>query len=146
MEPQPSPHPTSETLRADGLGTLDDASAQIVREHLEGCSDCRRRGAEIAPDSFLGRLRDAQESLETPSSHQTHGVGPLTESRVADDVTIDSSSGPCMSETGQVDATSAALNGPNAPPLQAGTLIGYFGDYELPKVLGEGAKAVSAWP
>ena len=47
-----------------------------------------------------------------------------------------------MSETGQVDATSAALNSPNEPPLQAGTLIGYFGDYELERVLGEGGMGI----
>ena len=47
-----------------------------------------------------------------------------------------------MSETGLVDATSAAQNSPNAPPLQAGTLVGYFGDYELQSVLGEGGMGI----
>ena len=66
MDAQPSPHPTPETLRAYGLGELDDASAQIVREHLEHCSDCRRQVAEMMPDSFLGRLRQAAEGSAIP--------------------------------------------------------------------------------
>ena len=142
MDAQASPHPTPETLRAYGLGELDDASAQIVREHLEHCSDCRRQVAEMAPDSFLGRLRDAQEGSEMPVSDRPVAGDPQTESPVADGVTVDTSSSPCMSETGQVDATSAAQNSPNAPPLQAGTLIGYFGDYELQNVLGEGGMGI----
>ncbi len=43
-----------------------------------------------------------------------------------------------MSATGEVDAGAAGLNGPNEPLVRSGTLIGYFGDYELQNVLGEG--------
>jgi hypothetical protein len=56
----------------------------------------------------------------------------------ADGVTIDSSPGPCMSATGKVDAGAAGLNGLNEPILRSGTLIGYFGDYELENILGKG--------
>ena len=61
---------------------------------------------------------------------------------MADGVTVDSSSGPCMSATGQVEATSAAQSDSNGSSLQPGTLIGYFGDYELLKVLGEGGMGI----
>ena len=43
---------------------------------------------------------------------------------------------PCMSATGQVDATSAARNSPSEPSLQPGTLVRYFGDYELRESAG----------
>jgi anti-sigma factor RsiW len=59
MDAQPSPHPTLETLRAYALGKVEDGSALMVREHLEHCSDCRHQAAEMLPDSFLGRIRDA---------------------------------------------------------------------------------------
>ena len=60
MDAAPSPHPTDQTLQSYGLGKLDDASAEAVDEHLEGCPDCRRRVAEMSADSFLGRVRDAE--------------------------------------------------------------------------------------
>ena len=47
-----------------------------------------------------------------------------------------------MSSTGQVDATSDALNSPDETSLQPGTRVGYFGDYELLKVLGEGGMGI----
>ena len=50
-------HPTDQTLRAYGLGKLDDASAESVNKHLESCSDCQRRVAELSSDSFLAPPR-----------------------------------------------------------------------------------------
>ena len=47
-----------------------------------------------------------------------------------------------MSSTGQVDATSDASDSPDETSLQPGTRIGYFGDYELLKVLGEGGMGI----
>ena len=142
METQPSPHPTTETLLAYAVGELDDAAAQFVREHLEHCSDCRRQVADMPPDSFLGRLCAAQEGSGMPASDRPVGGDPQTESPVADGVTVDSSAGPCMSATGQVEATSAAPNTPSGSSLQSGMLIGYFGDYELERVLGEGGMGI----
>jgi serine/threonine protein kinase len=60
MTAHPALHPTDQTLQSYGLGQLDDATAESVHKHLEGCPDCRRRAAEITSDSFLGRLRDAR--------------------------------------------------------------------------------------
>src|SRR5262245_16589420 len=64
-----SPHPTDQTLRAYGLGKLDDLLAGAVNSHLGGCPDCRRRVAEISSDSFLSRLRDAQAAAPAMSAH-----------------------------------------------------------------------------
>jgi anti-sigma factor RsiW len=65
MNAPPSIHPTDQTLHAYGLGQLDDASAEAVNQHLEGCPDCRQRVAALSSDSFLGRLRDAQARPES---------------------------------------------------------------------------------
>jgi serine/threonine protein kinase len=51
-------HPTDQTLSSYGLGELDDGSAEAVNKHLEQCSVCRQRVAQMSADSFLGRLRD----------------------------------------------------------------------------------------
>jgi tetratricopeptide (TPR) repeat protein/tRNA A-37 threonylcarbamoyl transferase component Bud32 len=138
--PNPN-HPTQETLRAYGLGKLDDASAETVHKHLEDCEECRRQVSEMSPDSFLGRLRDAQEEPEkSASSSAAPGASPT--GSTVDDAIVDSSSSPCMSSTGEIDATFAALDRPDQTSREAGTRIGYFGDYELLKVLGEGGMGI----
>ena len=142
METQPSPHPPLETLRAYAVGELDDASDQIVREHIERCSPCRHQVAEMPPDSFIDRLRDAQEASVMPPSDRPIGGDRETESPMTAGFTVDSFSGPCVSATGQVDATSDAQSNSNGSNLQPGTLVGYFGDYELQKVLGEGGMGI----
>jgi serine/threonine protein kinase len=67
MDTYPVSHPTDQTLSSYGLGKLDDGSAEAVNKHLEQCLDCRNRVAEISPDSFLGRLRDAQGRPDSPA-------------------------------------------------------------------------------
>jgi len=59
-------HPTDQTLRSFGLGMLDDASGELVQKHLEGCPDCRRHVAEVTSDTFLDRLRNAQDEPTSP--------------------------------------------------------------------------------
>jgi hypothetical protein len=141
MDAQPSPHPTPETLRGYAVGELDEVSAQSVREHLEHCFDCRRQVHKMAPDSFTGSLRDALEGSGTPGTDRPLAADQQPQSPAAVGTTVDSSS-PCMSETGQAAATAAAQDSPTGPALQRGTLVGYFGDYELERVLGEGGMGI----
>ncbi len=63
-------HPTDRTLRAYGLGKLDDDSAELVHKHLERCPACRNRVAELSTDSFLQRIRHTQK----PSANSTGGA------------------------------------------------------------------------
>ena len=60
MDAVTSLHPTDQTLSSYGLGKLDDRLAEAVNEHLEQCPDCRKRVAEMSADSFLERVREAQ--------------------------------------------------------------------------------------
>jgi serine/threonine protein kinase len=72
-------HPTDQILQAYGLGKLDDASAESVNAHLEGCPDCRQRVAALSSDSFLVRLRDAKARPESlhPAVSSTDGLSIL---------------------------------------------------------------------
>lgn len=121
MDAGPSAHPTLESLQTYGLGKLDDASAGIVREHLADCADCRRR--------------------MTASGSAIPGWQP-TEATATDDALLGSVSSPCMSSTGQVDRTSDVSGTADDASLPPGTRVGYFGDYELLKMLGEGGMGV----
>ena len=47
-----------------------------------------------------------------------------------------------MSSTGQADVTSDASKSPDDASFPSGTRVGYFGDYELLKVLGEGGMGI----
>jgi anti-sigma factor RsiW len=55
MDAGPSTHPTSEKLQAYGSGKLDDASAEVVRKHLEDCADCWREVTAISASSSAAR-------------------------------------------------------------------------------------------
>jgi serine/threonine protein kinase len=67
-------HPTKQTLSSCGLGKLDDGPAEAVNKHLEECPDCRKWVAEMAADSFLGRVRDVQAGKSTFGKSQTGGT------------------------------------------------------------------------
>ena len=139
--PNPN-HPTPDTMSAYSLGKLDDTAAEAVHRHLEDCQECQRQVAEMSPDSFLGRLRDAQEGPETSAAGPPVAVVPPAESTVDDGVVVELSVSSYISSTGQIGATSDALNSPADTSLPAGTRIGYFGDYELLKVVGEGGMGI----
>ncbi len=129
-------HPTSQTLQAYSLGKLDGASAEAVNQHLEGCADCRRQVAEMAPDSFLDRLRGAQAGTEASALG-----GTQPETGTHDEPTLD----PPTSDASAVlsdDSHTADRDGSVDPALPAGTRVGYFGDYELQRVLGEGGMGI----
>jgi formylglycine-generating enzyme required for sulfatase activity/serine/threonine protein kinase len=110
-------HPTDQTLHAYGLGKLDDALAESVNKHVESCSDCQRRVAELSSDSFLGRLRGAQGRPDSPA--------------------------PIMSST---DGLSMLAAGPGSPaPPPASTLppgLADHPDYEITRELGRGGMGV----
>jgi eukaryotic-like serine/threonine-protein kinase len=72
MDVHPTSHPTDEALKSFGLGKLEDASSEAVDHHLEKCSACRKRVAEMSADSFLGRVRGAQ----WPAGNSTFGQSP----------------------------------------------------------------------
>ncbi|HTU19361.1 MAG TPA: zf-HC2 domain-containing protein, partial [Gemmataceae bacterium] len=52
-------HPTLHELIAFGLGKLPEGAAAVVAAHLEICPTCRQAVANVTPDSFLGKVRDA---------------------------------------------------------------------------------------
>src|SRR5262249_27525568 len=95
---------------------LDEGPAAAVNQHLEQCPACRKRVAELPADTFLGRIRDAQE----PPSHPTFGP---------------SQSGETRSDPGR--------NAPAPPP--AGTLapgLADHPDYVIKRELGRGGMGV----
>jgi Protein kinase domain len=143
MDAGPSPHPTPETLRAYGLGKLDDAATDVVSRHLAHCANCLRRVTELAPETFIGWLRDAKKKeVETSVPDSAAPGGSPTGAIKADDPIVDSSAPALTFSEGQIDATSDASSNPHDAGFQAGARVGYFGDYELLKVLGEGGMGI----
>lgn len=116
MDTGSSLHPDDETLHAYGLGKLDDPGAEELNRHLEGCSECRRRVAEMSADSFLGRVRDGR-----------HGRGSSTAGQPGIDAT--------RSHAGA--ATSAPPPAETLPPGLAD-----HPDYEIKRELGRGGMGV----
>ncbi len=68
-------HPTDQTLKAYGLGKLDDASASSVTSHLDSCADCQRKVADASSDSFVGRLRKAEDAPASTAAVGSSLVG-----------------------------------------------------------------------
>jgi serine/threonine protein kinase/WD40 repeat protein len=64
---QRSTHPSADTLKAFGLGKLDDSSSGVVMDHLDQCDECRNKVAALSGDDFLQRLREAHSRSSTPA-------------------------------------------------------------------------------
>jgi serine/threonine protein kinase/formylglycine-generating enzyme required for sulfatase activity len=110
-------HPSDDSLRAYGLGKLDDAAGVVVGRHVEVCAECRGRVSEMTSDSFLGRLREA-------------GVGPV----------VGEGAGAGSSLTGM-----SMAGGGGTAPVNAGTLppgLPEHSDYEMLRELGRGGMGV----
>jgi len=115
MDIKPSKHPTFDILQAYSLGKLDDASAGAVMKHLVDCQDCRRQVAEMSPDSFLDRLRDAQAGPETPSTGRADTGGTQTDQGGSIDQPTTAPE-PCAASSGVASQTSiGAPPGPSGP-------------------------------
>ena len=97
---------------------------------------------EMPPDGFSIVSVSPGSIGNATSDRREIGGDRETESPMTAGFTVDSFSGPCVSATGQVDATSDARSNSNESSLQPGTRVGYFGDYELLKVLGEGGMGI----
>ncbi len=54
-------HPDDRTLEAYGLRRLDEGAAATVDQHLKGCPACQTRVAGFTSDTFLDRLRPAED-------------------------------------------------------------------------------------
>ena len=67
MNARPDLHPSPDTLRAFGLGKLDDLLSETVMAHIDTCPDCRQQVGALTGDSFLDRLRQAHHSSSTPA-------------------------------------------------------------------------------
>src|SRR5205809_198606 len=83
MKAPASLHPSDQTLQSYGLGKLDTFPAEAVGQHVAECEACRNRVAEMTSDSFVGRLREAQQ----PKSESSPALGAslLGVSRLGDD-------------------------------------------------------------
>src|SRR3954449_9932399 len=70
MEVRAVKHPSADALRAYALGQVTPIAAKGMASHLESCPDCRRYVASLPPDTFLDRLRAAQQPDATPAPSQ----------------------------------------------------------------------------
>ncbi len=110
-------HPSDEILQSYGLGKLDDASAESVNQHLNSCSECQCRVAEMSSDSFLGRLREVRGRPEMSATDKSQFGASLLGQRPA-----------------------AAVAPPPAETLPPG--LADHPDYEIKQELGRGGMGV----
>jgi serine/threonine protein kinase len=65
MEAHPA-HPSAGSLRAFGLGQLDETASAALMDHLDSCAECQKEVASLSGDTFLDRLRQAHHRYMTP--------------------------------------------------------------------------------
>jgi serine/threonine protein kinase len=75
MDAAASVHPTDQTLRSYGLGTLEDALAGSVSKHVADCSTCQSRVAELSSDDFEGPPRNTRELHEMSGASRSPDGG-----------------------------------------------------------------------
>jgi serine/threonine protein kinase/formylglycine-generating enzyme required for sulfatase activity len=66
MGAQLDTHPSADDLRGFAVGKLDEMTAAVIMNHLDGCPDCCRAVAGLSGDDFLDRLRQAHRPSSTP--------------------------------------------------------------------------------
>ena len=74
MAAQLGTHPSADALRGFAVGQLDDGTAAVIMEHLDGCPDCCRAAAALSGDEFLDRLRQAHSLGSTPAPAESPTV------------------------------------------------------------------------
>jgi serine/threonine protein kinase len=109
------PHPNDQMLNAYRAGKLDVDSAKAVRQHLESCSDCRRRASEVTVASGL---------REVPEAARLNPSAPLVSSLAG------------LSMLAGANPAAAPL----ARSLPPG--LAQLPDYEILRELGEGGMGV----
>jgi anti-sigma factor RsiW len=124
MDAHPSPHPSQEVLQAYGLGKLDDASAEMVHKHLDACLYCRRQVAEVAPDSFLARLRDARAESEESDWRRSTPGGMQTDRGQAAEPPISAPEPVAVSRGAADDPTIGPPPRPSGPQPETGVTEG----------------------
>src|ERR1700722_6091049 len=67
MAAQLGTHPSADALRGFAVGKLDDRTAEVIMNHLDGCPDCCRAAAAQSGDDFLAPLRQAHSLGSTPA-------------------------------------------------------------------------------
>jgi hypothetical protein len=69
-------HPTDQTLRARGLGRLDERSAAAVDSHLRSCGECRRRIADLTDTDASGQGHRDRVRPDSPPPVGSSFAGP----------------------------------------------------------------------
>jgi serine/threonine protein kinase len=121
--------PSEAVLNDFGLGKLDAASAETVSRHIEICATCRTRVAGISGDSFVGRLRKAEDAAQ-PKRERTYVPGESLANAA------NSTDGSSMEASGRREPPGKSVSGPS--PLPAPPGLQNHPDYELIKELGQG--------
>jgi serine/threonine protein kinase len=140
--------PAEAVLSAFGLGKLDAANAESVSRHLETCADCQQRVAGLPGDSFVGRLRNADDAARPVKRERTYVPGEsmanAANSTDGSSIKEDGPPGPSRSiadaqKHDGLGSPSSSKDGPGGPSsLSAPPELHNHPDYELIKELGQG--------
>jgi hypothetical protein len=79
MAAQLGMHPSADALRGFSADKLDDPTAAVMMNHIDGCPDCCRAAAAVSGDDFLRHLRQARSRSSTPAAGESPaGTAPDT--------------------------------------------------------------------